>query len=58
MPIVISEFEIVPEPSPALDASATSPQSADQPESRPPTPYQVALAVRHEWRRHARVKAD
>jgi hypothetical protein len=57
MPIVISEFEIVPEPSPSSDR-APADRSVAPPANLPPTPYEVALAIGHEYRRHARVKAD
>jgi hypothetical protein len=57
MPIVISEFEIVPEPSPTLQP-AGSPPPAEAVAARPPTPHDVALAVGHELRRAARVAAD
>lgn len=56
MPIVISEFEVVPEPTPAADRAQADRPAA--PTANQPTPYQVALAVGHEWRRCARVKAD
>jgi hypothetical protein len=54
MPIVISEFEIVPEPEPA---PVTAAQAAEPPPRRL-TPYDVALAMRHETARDARVRAD
>jgi hypothetical protein len=57
MPIVISEFEVVPEPPPPgnqAPAGSLVLLNANQ----PPTPYEVALAIGHEWRRRARVKAD
>jgi hypothetical protein len=54
MPIVISEFEIVPETEPAPVAAA---RQADPP-ARRLTPYEIALALRHELGREARVRAD
>lgn len=57
MPIVISEFEVIPEPSPAADRLPGD-RSAAPAANQPPTPYEVALAIGHEWRRRARVKAD
>jgi hypothetical protein len=57
MPIVISEFEVVPEPS-SPSGNQTPPGQAPPNANQPPTPYEVALALGHVWRRHARVKAD
>jgi hypothetical protein len=57
MPIVISEFEIVPEPMPALQP-AGPPPTAEPLAPRPPTPHDVALAIGHELRRSARLTAD
>jgi hypothetical protein len=55
MAIVISEFEIVPEPVPETQA----PRPAAPPAvPRALTPYELALAIAHEMRREARVKAD
>lgn len=54
MAIVISEFEIVPEPVPETQA----PRPATPPAPRALTPYELALAIAHETRREARVKAD
>ena len=54
MPIVISEFEIVPEPVPETQA----PHQAPPPAPRALSPYELALAIAHEIRRDARVKAD
>ena len=54
MPIVISEFEIVPESEPvAPPATQAPPQSG-----RRLTPHELALALRHEADREARVRAD
>lgn len=57
MPIVISEFEIVPDAAPRAE-NVTTPRSADAPVPRPPTPYELDLALRHLGRRDARVRAD
>ena len=54
MPIVISDFEIVPEAPPETQARTTEPP----PGPRLPTPYELALALAHHTRRDARVKAD
>jgi hypothetical protein len=54
MPIVISEFEIVPDPVPETQA----PRTAAPPVPRMLTPYELALALAHETRRDARVQAD
>ena len=54
MPIVISEFEIVPEPAPETQSPRASAPAAQ----RPLSPYELALAVAHQLRRDARVKAD
>ena len=54
MPIVISEFEIVPEPPPETQA-----RPAERPAAvRLPSPYELGLALAHQARRDARVKAD
>lgn len=56
MPIVIGEFEIVPEQQPAEPE-----RSADTEGLAPvrlPTPHELALALRHQERREARVRAD
>jgi hypothetical protein len=57
MPIVISEFEIVPD-APTRPEGVTTPRSTEPPVSRPPTPYELDLALRHLARRDARVRAD
>ena len=54
MPIVISEFEIVPESPPETQA----PPAQAPAKNRLPSPYEVALAIAHELRREARVRAD
>ena len=54
MPIVISEFEIVADAPPETQAPPTQPPA----KTRLPSPYEVALALAHELRREARVKAD
>ena len=54
MPIVISEFEIVPESTPAAAPSSALPPSPRQ----PLTPRELTLALRHEAAREARVRAD
>lgn len=53
MPIVISEFEIVPEPAPETQVPRVVPAAP-----RPPSPYELALALAQQLRREARVKAD
>jgi hypothetical protein len=53
MPIVISEFEIVPETEPARPAAPPAPAAG-----RRLTPHEIALALRHEAERMARVRAD
>jgi hypothetical protein len=57
MPIVISEFEIVPD-APPRNEPVLAPRGAEPPVSRPPTPYELALAFAHVARRAARVRAD
>ena len=54
MPIVISEFEIVPESEPVAQPAPASPT----PPARRLTPHELALALRHEREREARVRAD
>ena len=53
MSIVISEFEIVPETEPA-----PTPPPPFAPAARRLTPHELALAIRHEIARDARVRAD
>lgn len=57
MPIVISEFEIVPD-APPRSEGVTAPRGAEPPVSRPPAPYELDLALCHLARREARVRAD
>ena len=54
MPIVISDFEIVPEPPPETQAQSRDTAQA----TRLPSPYELALAIAHQLRRDDRVKAD
>jgi len=54
MPIVISEFEIVPEASPQTQAPPAQAPAAP----RLPSPHELALALAHQMRREARVRAD
>jgi len=54
MPIVISEFEIVQDPRPETQARRDEEPAAP----RLPSPYELALALAHQMRRDARVKAD
>jgi hypothetical protein len=56
MPIVISEFEIVPEPQPSAEPAPTPQERTG--EQRLPTPLELTLALRHQARRDARVRAD
>lgn len=53
MPIVISDFEIVPDAEP-VPAPATATQVA----SKRLTPHEVALALRREQERAARVRPE
>ena len=57
MPIVISEFEIVPEPAPPIEPPPST-KPGDASTTRLPAPHDVALAMHHEWRRALRVRAD
>ena len=55
MPIVISEFEILPEQLPAAPPPSAQ---ADAAAPRLPTPRELVLAIRQQARRDARVRAD
>ncbi len=56
MTVIIQDFEIIPEPAPASDSSSSA--SGEQRPAPQPTPHEIALILRRQAERLARVRAD
>ena len=58
MPVVINDFEIVPEGAPASDATSTTASAAQAPLAAPLSPLEVEHVLRFHVSRLLRVAAD
>jgi hypothetical protein len=58
MPIIINEFEIIPESRPQQEGRERTPQQGEQAQPRAPEPEQILQAERVSRERRRRLHAD